>query len=75
VTDLNNGAESLGFCIHDHTYNAHMIDLVSGGKKKVSKEDFAAVVSSVNSALQLPIYSSVNWIGDSRTAISWRHLE
>jgi hypothetical protein len=24
-----------------------MIDLVSGGKKKVSKEDFAAVVSSV----------------------------
>jgi hypothetical protein len=45
VIDLNNGAKSLGFRIHGHTYNAHMIDLVLGGKKKVSREDFAAVVS------------------------------
>jgi hypothetical protein len=33
LTDLNNGAESLGFHILGHTYNAHMIDSVSRRKK------------------------------------------
>jgi hypothetical protein len=47
VTNLNNGAESLGFRIHGHTYSAHMVDLVSGEKKSISREDFCALVSSV----------------------------
>jgi hypothetical protein len=47
VTDLNNGAESLGFRIHGHTYSVHMVDPVSGEKKSVSREDFCTLVSSV----------------------------
>jgi hypothetical protein len=47
MTDLNNGAETLGFCIHGHMYNAHMIDPILGEKKPVSMEDFATVVSFV----------------------------
>jgi hypothetical protein len=47
VTDLNDGAESLGFRIHGHTYNAHVVDSVIGERKPVSREGFAAVVTSV----------------------------
>jgi hypothetical protein len=47
VTDLNNGAESLGFRIHGHTYPAHMIDYVTGLSKSVSREEFDAAVSAM----------------------------
>jgi hypothetical protein len=47
VTDLNNGAESLGFRIHGHTYPTHMIDYVTGLSKSVSREEFDATVSTV----------------------------
>jgi hypothetical protein len=47
VTDLKNGAESLGFHIHGHTYNAHMIDPILEERKNVSMEDFAVMVSSM----------------------------
>jgi hypothetical protein len=43
VTNLNDGAESLGFRIHGHTYNAHVVDSVTGERKLVSREGFAAV--------------------------------
>jgi hypothetical protein len=47
VKGLNNGAESLGFRIHGHTYNAHVVDTVTGERKPISREDFVAMVTSM----------------------------
>jgi hypothetical protein len=47
VTDLNNGAESLGFRINGHTYPAHMVDSLSRQQLSVSREDLVTVVASV----------------------------
>jgi hypothetical protein len=47
VIDLNNGAESLEFQIHGHTYNSHVVDTIIGERKPISREEFAIVVMSV----------------------------
>ena len=47
VTDLNIGGESLAFRIGGHNYLAHSLCPVSGKKLSVSREDLAALISSV----------------------------
>jgi len=47
VTDLNTGVETLAFRIGGHTYPAHSLCALSGKKVSVTRDDMAAVVSSV----------------------------
>jgi hypothetical protein len=47
VTDLNDGSESLSFTINGRSYPAHSLCLVTTKKKRVGRDGFEAVISSV----------------------------
>jgi hypothetical protein len=47
VMDLNDGSESLSFTINGRSYPAHSLCLVTGKKKRIGRNGFEAVISSI----------------------------